>query len=269
MSSKTKAQILKYPIFAGGVIFSFCLLSSVFCLQSAWADPQADFKQANDLYRSGKFSEAAKMYEGLVADASPSVKPVLFYNAANSYFRAGQTHLAIWNYERTLFLSPWHADAQYNLNVLRSKSEYKIEDRRNLFIRFYDLALKWIKTTQFACLTLICLFIFLVSLGFWLRNPNRQHFWAFPRGEFFVIGLLFATCLCAKVFYNHHYIDAIVLASEAEVRYGPSMDNQSLMKLGGGLKVFIVDAREDWSRVVTWNGETGWIKNSELGRVDA
>ncbi len=254
-------------VFIFGIVF--CLGSSVSGLRSIFAaEPKAQFQQAGDLYRSGKFIEAAKIYAELASEAAPLQRALLFYNAANAYYRTGQINQAVWNYERALFLNPWFADARYNLKAARAKIEYKIEDRRNLFIRFNDWVLKWVKTSHLAVAALFFLFIFMLSCGFWLRNPMR-HFWAFPRGEAFALCLFLTVFFGAKFFYEHYYAEAIVLAPEAEVRYGPSMDNQSLMKLGGGLKVFIADAREDWSRVVTWNGETGWIKNSEIGRVDA
>ncbi len=254
-------------VFILGIVF--CLGSPVSGLRSIFAaEPKAQFQQANDLYRGGKFTEAAKIYEDLSSSALPAQRAVLFYNLANSYYRSGQINQAIWNYERTLFLNPWFADARYNLNAARAKIEYKIEDHRNAFMHLNDLVFKWVKKPLLAWAALLFSLIFLISCGFWLRNPNRQHFWAFPRGEAFAVCLLFTVLFGAKYFYERFYAEAIVLAGEAEVRYGPSMDNQSLMKLGGGLKVFIVDAREDWSRVITWNGETGWIKNSELGRVD-
>ena len=260
---KTTADKLKTLIF----VISIGLVFSGF--QPARANAPTDFKQANDLYRAGKFVEAAKLYEGLSAGAADSERVLLFYNAANSYYRAGQINQAIWSYERALFINPWFSDARYNLKSVRSKIEYKIEDHRNVFMHVHDLALKWFKTAHLALAALIFSLIFLISSAFWFRNPNREHFWAFPRGEVFAACLFFAVLCGANYLYSQIYAEAIVLAAEAEVRYGPSMDNQSLMKLGGGLKVFVVDAREDWSRVVTWNGETGWIKNSELGRVDA
>ena len=233
------------------------------------ADVSKDFQGAEFLNKQGKFNEAAKVYDGLAATATAKAQPVIFFNAGNSYFRAGDIVQAIWNYERALARNPWYADARYNLNAAKSRIEYKIEDHRNFFIRFHDMVLIWVQAWQLACAALIFLMFFLVGCAAWLWNSNRQSFWAFPRGEFLTIFLLIAMVWCAKVFYTEHYQEAIVIASEAEVRYGPSTDNQSLMKLGGGLKVYIVDSREDWSRVLTWNGETGWIKNNELGRIES
>ncbi len=252
------------------LVFYFFLLASIFSFKLAVAeDANTDFKKANDLYKLSKFQEAEKIYENLAGPSMAQERAVFLFNLANSQYRSGKTSKAIWNYERALAINPWYADARYNLKTVQAKLEYKIEDRRNLFMRLYDFVLKWLKFSELAALTLSCLLVFFVSTFFWMRQSKNHHFWAFPRGEFFVLSCFFAVLLGAQTFYKQHYAEAIVLVSEADVRYGPSVDNQSLMKLGGGLKVYIVDSREDWSRVVTWNGETGWMRNSEIGRVDA
>lgn len=248
------------------LVIGFLLLMPVFAFSE---EASAQFQQANNLYQSGKFDEAAQLYEQIISKDSLHQSSQLRFNLANAQFRMGRINDAIYNYERALALNPWYGDARANLNVARSKIEYKIEDKRNLFIRFYDLVLKWVPNQFLALVTLVFSLLFLVSAWLWFRNINRQQFWVFPRSEFFVIFLLVVVLWGAEVFYKTHYREAIVLAPEAEVRYGPSMDNQSLMKLGGGLKVFIVDTREDWSRVLTWNGETGWMKNSQLGRIQS
>ena len=231
------------------------------------ADQKKEFQQANDLYKSGKFDEAAELYEKAILFDSFRSYPELHFNLANAKFRAGKTFEAIYHYERALKINPCYADARFNLNDAKAKIEYKIDDRRNPFIRFNDFVLKWIKPAHLWVAGLSFSLLFLISSSFWFKNLNSQAFWSFPRTECFSVFLLLVVLLGCKLFYVHHYGEAIILVNEAEVRYGPSMDNQSVMKLGGWLKVYIVDSREDWSRVITWNNETGWMRNSELGKV--
>ena len=246
----------------------FVLAAFVLMPRSFAANAQGYFQQANNSYKSGKFDDAAALYEKAILENSFQVYPELHFNLANSKFRSGNIFEAIYHYERALALNPWYADARFNLNAAKAKIEYKIEDRRNMFIRFNDLCLKWVKTSQMGVIALIFSLLFFTACGVWLKNSAYAPFWSFPRLECFFLLLFFCTLLGAKIFYTQHYGEAIVLTNEAEVRYGPSVDNQSVMKLGGGLKVFIVDSREDWSRVLAWNGETGWMRNSELGRID-
>jgi len=267
MNQQAKSQEPRaYSLFSL-TFFVFLLLCAMGYRLCAFA--AEDFENANGLYKQGKFTEASKIYEELASKAQPSAQAVLFFNAANSQYRAGDIHHAVWNYERALARNPWFSDARYNLKAAKQKIEYKIEDHRNLFMRLHELVLQWVKTSHLVYAALFFSLLFFFTTAAWLHNPGRQAFWAFPRAECLAIFLLISLLWSAQVAYHFYYQEAIVLSNEVEVRYGPSMDNQSLMKLGGGLKVYIVDSREDWSRVVTLNGETGWIKNLELGRIDS
>jgi SH3-like domain-containing protein len=37
--------------------------------------------------------------------------------------------------------------------------------------------------------------------------------------------------------------------------------------MGEGIKVFVMDRREDWSRVLLTNGESGWVRDSDIAEV--
>lgn len=256
---------MKFPLFRIFLVsvFSFLILAPVVS-----ADERAQkWDEAAGLYKSGKFTEAAETYEGLAKTAKEIEKAALFFNLGNCHYRAGKWSEAILNFERAVALRPWYADARYNLNAAKAKLEYKIEDKRGVFVRFYSLILQWVRPTDLILVGLFFLFVLLLSSVFWTRKSQTSSFFSFPRTEMtFLAGFCFLL-LGAHLIYDRAYQEAIILAKETEVRYGPSLDNQSLMKLGGGLKVFIVDEREDWSRVVTWNGETGWIRNTEIGKV--
>ncbi|HRK61158.1 MAG TPA: tetratricopeptide repeat protein [Candidatus Omnitrophota bacterium] len=249
--------------------FCFAALLACFLLSgNSFADERAQkWEEGAGLYKSGKFAESVAVYESLLNVSKPFEKAVLYFNLGNCYYRLGQLNFAILNFERAISLRPWYADARYNLAAAKAKLEYKIEDKRGVFIRLNSLFLQWVNASDFILLALLSLLVLSVSVLFWARASQSSSFWTFPRTEMVFLSVLFIVLWSSKLFYERNYQEGIVIAKEAEVRYGPSLDNQSLMKLGGGLKVFIVDERDDWSRVVTWNGETGWIRNSEIGKV--
>lgn len=60
---------------------------------------------------------------------------------------------------------------------------------------------------------------------------------------------------------------AIIMANECNVRYGPSEHDQIAFKMGEGLKVFIMDRRADWSRVLLTNGENGWVHHEDISEI--
>ena len=70
------------------------------------------------------------------------------------------------------------------------------------------------------------------------------------------------------MFQIHQFGDAMVMAKNSEVRYGPSPSDQIVFKMGEGLKVYVMDEREGWSRIYVASGETGWIQDEKIAKVN-
>src|SRR3989338_4285947 len=85
----------------------------------------ADFKEANALYESGKFREAAVAY-GSIADQKKG-GVVVFYNLANAELRSGNKGKARLWYERALKLDPRDPDVLWNLQILKNALSDRIE----------------------------------------------------------------------------------------------------------------------------------------------
>ncbi|MEK7243343.1 MAG: tetratricopeptide repeat protein [Thermodesulfobacteriota bacterium] len=64
-----------------------------------------------------------------------SPEAVFFYNLGNSYFKTKKIGLAILAYERARLLEPRNSDILYNLNYAKGILEYKIEDKRNWYLK--------------------------------------------------------------------------------------------------------------------------------------
>jgi uncharacterized protein YgiM (DUF1202 family) len=113
---------------------------------------------------------------------------------------------------------------------------------------------------------LVMLFIFLAGgVFFFLRG--RGVFWSFWRRFVFMILLIAGLVVFGKQAQDNLLRDAVVMKKECEARYGPSEHNQVAFRMGEGIKVFVVDRREDWSRVLLTNGESGWVKDSDIAEV--
>ena len=76
--------------------------------------------------------------------------------------------------------------------------------------------------------------------------------------------LIFLALMGAKNVQAHWLRGAIVTAKEGQVRYGPSESDQLAFRLGEGLKLYVMDRREEWSRVLLTNGESGWVRNDQI-----
>ena len=222
------------------------------------------FQDANTSYRTGDHAKAAELYE-LLTEQEPRVA-VFYYDLGNAYVRLGKLSQAILAYEKALRLDPRNGDIRENLRYTRGLLEYRVEDTRNWYLRATEFVLKFATEREVYAVVLAFLFVFLGGgILFFLRG--RGAFWS-PWQQFILVLLLIAVLVAVgKQVQSNVIRDAIVMQKECEARYGPSEHDQVAFKMGEGIKVFVVDRREDWSRVLLTNGESGWVKDSDIAEV--
>ncbi|MBI4115415.1 MAG: tetratricopeptide repeat protein [Candidatus Omnitrophica bacterium] len=243
--------------------FGVLVLSSIGAAY-ALADSATPFREASLAYRGGDYSKATSLYESLVAKSSESAD--VFYNLGNAYFKQEHLGRAILNYEKARRLTPRDRDILTNLEYVRGLLEYKIEDKRNWYFRTVDFLLGFFTQKELGIVSLSFGFLFWISWGFSLyRTPDSG--WGWRRKTLLVVTALFLSLWVMKSMHDVTVQEAIVLKSQAAVRYGPSFKDQVAFRLGEGMKVRIQKKAEDWNRVVLPNGETGWMSQEELGEI--
>ncbi|MFH1799799.1 MAG: tetratricopeptide repeat protein [Candidatus Omnitrophota bacterium] len=222
------------------------------------------FQEANTSYRTGDYAKAAELYESLL-EQKPRVA-AFYYDLANTYVRLGKLSRAILNYEKALRLDPRDGDIRENLRYTRGLLEYRVEDTRNWYLKATEAVLKYMTEREVYVVVLAVLFVFLAG-GILYFLSERGVFWN-PWQQFvFIVLLLAALVAFGKQVQSNVIRDAIVMQKECEARYGPSEHDQVAFRMGEGIKVFVMDRREDWSRVILTNGESGWVKDSDIAEV--
>ena len=246
-------------------ILVLVLLTAPFLLPLAHAqDADGKFKDANTSYRTGDFEKAAKLYRELTLEHPKAA--VFFYDLGNAYVKLGKLSEAILAYEKALRLSPRDKDARHNLSYAHGLLEYRVEDNRNWYLKAADAVLSRYTQREINFGALAVVFIFLMSgMLFFIFRQNV--FWDSGRKFLIVFVILFAGVAFWKHVQTDMISDAIVMEKECEVRYGPSEHDQVAFRVGEGIKASIMDRREDWSRVLLTNGESGWIRNSAISEV--
>ena len=77
----------------------------------------AAYNTANSLYKQGKYTDAAAMYDSLTRwKSSPAMQSKLFHNMGNSFLQAKKLNEAIASYKNSLKLNPKDQDTKYNLS---------------------------------------------------------------------------------------------------------------------------------------------------------
>lgn len=228
------------------------------------SDMLKTFQDANTSYKTGDYTKASALYESLISQEPHTA--VFYYDLANTYVRLGKLSLAILNYEKGLRFDPRNADIRENLRYARGLLEYRVEDTRNWYLKATEAVLKFTTEREVYTVVLAALFVFLAAGIFYFLRGGTM-FWDPWRRLFFFMLVIAAAVAFGKQVQSNVIRDAIVMQKQCEARYGPSEHDQVAFRMGEGIKVFIMDRREDWCRVLLTNGESGWVRDSDIAEV--
>ena len=249
------------------IFFCLVLIGSVSMQAQDSISSPGDLKMANQLYKQGQFSDAAKLYESAL---KKGVAPELYYNLGNSYFKADEIGLAILNYERALRLNPGYDDARYNLKIAENKIVDNVNSTPVFFIkRFINSIIEGNTSNQWALISLACFIIALLLLFFFAfsSNRNKRKYGFF--GMFFMVGLFVVALIFSGIrkeqFVKHN--EAIVLSGSVTAKSSPDKSGTDLFQLHEGTKVMVKSTLSGWSEITLENGAVGWVEESTIARI--
>ena len=226
--------------------------------------PAVLFQGANEAYRAGDYAHAVEAYESLLAQGWK--KADVYYNLGNAYFKLKRVGPAILNYGRVKQLRPRDWDAAANLAFVRGGLEYRMEDRRNWYLKTAEAFINFFTREE------IVIAMLTAGLFFWMSWTAHLFFrpqasWGWWQKLFLALTLVFSFLWLTKEVYARSGADAVVLKNQAPVRYGPSYKDQVAFRLPEGIKVRAKKKLSEWSQVALVNGEEGWMLNEEIGMV--
>ncbi|AWT59859.1 MAG: hypothetical protein DF168_01056 [Candidatus Moanabacter tarae] len=219
-------------------------------------NPSLLFEQANEYYSKGDYKLAIKVYrEALdIAQSAP-----LNYNLGNVYFKIGEIGLAVLHYERSLAIDPLNPEVRANLAFVRESAELQEPSYGPL--------------TQFSMLLPLEYWCWSLSIGFWVTISLV----VFPRlygggnliTRFFLLLSVFATstCLLALIGTHKKGKGGIILTTNTLLRVAPSKGSPEAGYLQSGEVASIKKIHQDFVFVELEAGKSGWIKESEIGRI--
>ena len=238
----------------------------VLLLQLSVEPPTKAFAQAEVLYQKGSFGEAARVYEEVSALGFEDA--VVYYNLGNAYFKAGHLGRAVLNYERALVLMPRDDDIIANLAYANQLVTGSVEPLS------LPLVVRWVvafyRYLDLNALAKILSVLFVVGgVAFYMVLDERWFSLRKHASVVVVVGsvLILAggvTLIFKLLETSSAHVGAIVLKENAYVRSGPNQENPRLVEIHEGLKVVILNEREDWYQISLENGLVGWLKTSEV-----
>jgi len=249
-----------------------CLIAS--CLGSCFpvlAEPATAvdaYNKGNRQYGREDYEKAAESYETCLELGVRNAS--VHYNLGNAYFQAGDLGKAILAYERARRLAPRDADLLSNLHQARllTRDEIEVPTRSGLGAAL-ELGLSRVAVNDLvqatsgvylAALTLLLLRLFLSNV------VARRVLGA----ACVVLGLVVCVETAALGLKLHHVRgdrSAVVLASEVDVRSGPSNNFGTAFKLHAGTVVGITETRDLWHRVEASPELSGWLRQDTVESV--
>jgi tetratricopeptide (TPR) repeat protein len=258
-SSRSSSLSLIVPLF----VACLAVFISSPCLLGQDGSIQAQFDEANKFYEQGLHSEAVAAYQALrTSDYSSAA---LFFNLGNAHFHEGNRGLAIANFLRAEKLSPRDPDVQKSLNYARlAVTGIKAPDRA-------IGAMGWIKLislNEWSIVSAAFLWIGVLAL-----TANQLISTLAPKIKLITatawFGFFISTTVLvvgAKASLGTH--PAVVIDSEAVIRYGPLEESRSYFQLPVGSEVTVHDTKDGWLKVKDRGQRLGWLKELSVEQID-
>jgi len=225
------------------------------------------FREANRLYATERYEDAAEIYESLIADGFTNAD--VHYNLGNARYKLGEAGRAVLGYERALRLEPGHDDAAANLAFVREQ----LADRQaplddgpvTAFIRRVFAAVHISALEVAASALLFCMF------GALTAGVVRRRLAGWPLRVavgFFVGFALLTVVIGVRVHSTRTSNEAVVLARELSARTGPGSEFVLEFRIHEGTKVSVQETRGEWSRVTLRGTDlVGWVRDDGLERI--
>ena len=245
------------------LFFLLCVLTTtVFVAQSNTADL---FEKANIQYKEGKYQEAIDLFKMIAA--KDSVSSTLYYNIANSYYKLNSVANTIYYYEKALILDPLNADASNNLKFARRMTIDTIEELPKTFLRKLEVHyIQKLSYNQWSSLSVFVSFLAatLFLLFYFSSISNRKRI-------YFLTSILsfFLLAITVSISYNQYKRatstqTAIIFAPKVSVNNAPTLNSDEVFVLHEGTKITILDAVDNWKKIILANGKIGWILSENL-----
>jgi tetratricopeptide (TPR) repeat protein len=224
---------------------------------------------ANQLYDSGRYQEAAQVYEQLLSQGV--VNSTLYYNLGNTYLVQGNHGRAILNYQRAARLAPRDPDIKTNLEIARNRSGNKFAaEAANPIQSLSGFTSSWLTLNEMGITALVIWFI-LGFLVFGFRQLQSGKLCTLLRYGMVLVALLFVAAglsLGSRLYVERTTPEAVIVADVVTLNSDPGDEFATEFQLFSGTEVKILDTQGSWAHLAGPNEAIdGWIPLSSIETV--
>jgi tetratricopeptide (TPR) repeat protein len=195
----------------------------------------------------------------------------LYCNTGDTYFKQGNVPEAILYYERALKLDPSYEDARFNLELLNSTIQDRIDPVPEFVLKAWSRDICYIMDSNAWAVCFIIFIALALALALlFILSPSV----AGRRTGFFtglVMILLAAFALTFSIWQKKDYMkadNAIVMRPVVSVKSSPSGEaSTDLFILHEGTKVKIIDEVGSWNNIELADGRQGWIRSGDIETI--
>ncbi len=253
---------------AKGAVLAMIMLMMLPDAASAGQKEYVDslWNSANLAYSEGRWSDAADGYE-MISDMGLE-SAALYCNTGDAYFKDMNVPKAILYYERALKLDPSYSDARYNLELVNSGIQDRIDPVPDFLLKAWMKDICYIMDSDsWAVSFIVFLALALAMALLFILAPSA----AGRRTGFFtgIVMIVFAAfSLSFAIWQKNDYMkadDAIIMRPVTSVKSSPSAEAaKDLFILHEGTKVRIIDAVGSWNNIELADGRQGWIPSGDI-----
>ena len=215
------------------------------------------FYEGNRLYSEGKVKEAIEQYNRILQEKKES--SALYYNLGNSYYKIGEKGKALVAYKRALRQSPRDQELRYNLGLVQSQLKDQITPQpKNRLTQSYWNLVDSLSLFEWEVLFLAFYFLVFILLGIYLLFSSKRKVLFRFLTLTASLTLVVTVCFVGKSVKTAQRM-AIVLAPEAQARYGPSENDAAAFVLHEGGECRILTTQNSWVQIRLADGKMAWL----------
>ena len=230
--------------------------------------PTEAMRVANEDYESGKYADAASIYEAIIDSGLHHSN--VYYNLGNAYFKQEDLGRAILNYRRAQRLDPRDADTAANLSIARSQTVDKLEAvPESGLSNLVQLAEEWLTLSEALLLALMLWLVIGVLAVIALVKPAWRRWCGIGMGVLAVFLLAGLLSMVNRYYTEQNYPPAVIVAQKVDVTSGPGTSEQYLVEftLHSGAEVNLIESRSGWRRITLPGDLQGWVPAEAIERV--
>ncbi len=229
------------------------------------AEPHTGFFRGNAAYAAGRYAEAVREYEQVLASGQES--GALHFNLGNAQFKNGDLGQAIASYERARRLLPRDPDVRSNLSYAQELAQTEPVPARLWHRLAFPLAFG-LTAGELAVLASAAWLSFWVALTVRRVAPRVRVAFGRAAWVFAVLCLIVAGNLAYRVAeLELRHAAVVTAAGETPVRFEPSSSGTEHFPVRAGTRLDVTDEREGWLQVRRQDGRRGWIPSTAVTRL--